>query len=96
MRARPALAVLAVMGGTLLTGCQSQPSAKAVANDIIESLNLPDEQAACMTEVLEGYSKDELQELGDANKSVVIASKGDGDEAMQKFIADLTACQPTG
>ena len=92
---RRLLAALAVAGTGLLGACTSNPSAKTVALDIVESLpDLTEDQRACMIRVIDSYSKDELQEIGEANVEVAINGEGDGTPEMQEFIDRLSECQP--
>ena len=87
-----ALAVVAVVGAG---GCTSNPSAKAVATDIVESLDvLSEAQRTCMLEKLEGYGTDELQAIGEANLDNAPTDEGDAD--LQRFQNDLNTCMSEG
>jgi hypothetical protein len=80
-----AVAALAVVG------CTSQPSAKAVATDIVESLDgLTEAERTCMLDKLDGYTSDELEQIGEANEG--ISSTSEGNAELQQFTADLNAC----
>ncbi len=60
-----AVAALAVVG---LGACTSTPSAKRVTLDVIESLEGIDDTARdCMLEVVERYTNEELEKLGEEN-----------------------------
>ena len=74
-----------------VVGCTSQPSAKAVAIDIVEKYYVLDEsERACMLEKLDGYTTDQLQAIGEANEGISATSEGDAE--MQAFTADLNTC----
>jgi len=82
------VALVAVLG---LSACQSDPSAKRVAQDLVKTLAADDPVAQeCMLDVIDEY---DLNALG--------ADANDGDEAEQaaanaelaKFEADLVDCQ---
>ena len=83
-----------------LGACTSQPSVQAVARDVVESIGLEPDQEACMLEAIDGYSEEELQQIGEANETVDFSSdvppEDRGTEALQKFYADLDACMGTG
>jgi hypothetical protein len=92
---RSTVAALAVAAVAVLGGCTSQPSAKAVAEDIVENLDgLTDDQRACMLEKLDAYSSDELQQIGENNEGISATSPGDAD--LQKFESDLNSCMTEG
>jgi outer membrane murein-binding lipoprotein Lpp len=80
--------VALVLASGLLSGCISTPSAKRVALDAVETLAVDPEVKECMIDKIEGYSEDEIQEIGDA------AAEGNRDaiEDMTRFEADLRAC----
>ena len=79
-----------------VVGCTSNPSAKAVATDIVEKLDgLTEPQRACMLQKLEDdYTTDELQAIGEANEG--IPADADGDADLQRFTADLNTCMTEG
>ena len=91
--ATAALALALVAG---VTACTSKPSAKAVAVDIVESIDgLAPAQRQCLLDKLDGYSTDELEALGNANLDVDFDQPdavGHGTEDFQKFVADLATC----
>jgi hypothetical protein len=100
--ARLAVAALAVTATGLLGACTSQPSTKAVAKDVVQSItvpggqHLPQTQQDCMLKVIEGKTNDELKKLGADNLNATITSSGGGDPAMQAFIKELQRCEPSG
>ena len=57
---RTTLAAVAVASIGLLGACTSKPSEKAVVKDAIQSIGLPDSQEACMLEIVDGMSSDEI------------------------------------
>ena len=93
-----ALGLVTIAG---LGACTSQPSVQAVARDVVESIGLEPDQEACMLEAIDGYSEDELEQIGEANETVDFSSdvppedRGHA-EALQKFYADLDACMGAG
>jgi hypothetical protein len=94
-RRSTAVAAFAVATVAVLGGCTSQPSAKAVAIDIVEKLDgLTEAQRACMLEKLEAYPSDELQQIGEANEGIGATSQGN--EQLQEFEEDLNACMTEG
>jgi hypothetical protein len=91
----------------LLLACASQPSAKTVAEDVVDGLAVTEvsgvprvstSERDCMLMRLERYSTAELEELGEQNEGV---DWSDPDElrgatpAMRAFIADLRTCMKT-
>ena len=100
-RARFAVAALAVAATGLLGACTSQPSAKAVAKDVVQSITvpggqrLPQSQQDCMLTVIDKMSTDQVKQLGADNLNATITSSGGGDPAMQAFIKELQRCEPS-
>jgi hypothetical protein len=96
------LAVVALAAAGLLGACTSQPSAKAVAKDVVQSITvpggqrLPEAQQECMLKVIDKMSTDQIKQLGADNLNATITSSGGGDPAMQAFIKELQRCEPTG
>ncbi len=94
--ARPAAVVAAaVLLG--LTACTSTPSAKAVAQDYVESIGLEPEQETCMLERLDGYTNDQLEAIGEANVNVDFdqppaTAVETATTEFQAFVADLQEC----
>ena len=88
-----AVAVAALLG---LGACSSNPSAKAVAEDYIESIKgLTEEQRQCMLAKLDKYSNETLTSIGDANVNVDF-NQPDAVEtatpAFQAFVENLNEC----
>ena len=100
-KARPttalAIGLVAVVG---LGACTSNPSAKAVAKDVVESIGLAPDEETCMLAAIDEYSDDELQEIGEANETVDFsqpdAIESQGTPALQKFYEDLNNCMNEG
>jgi hypothetical protein len=95
-RRSTSLAALAVAAVVVAGGCTSNPSAKAVATDIVETLDvLSEAQRTCMLEKLENnYTTDELQAIGEANLDNAPTDEGDAD--LQRFQNDLNTCMTEG
>jgi hypothetical protein len=101
--ARPVVAAIALAATGLLGACTSQPSVKAVAKDVVQSITvpgtgerLPQAQQQCMLDVIDKMTNDELNKLGADNLNATITSSGGGNAAMQAFIAKLQGCEPSG
>lgn len=78
-----AAVAVAVLG---LTACVSTPSAKRVALDVVETLDVSDSVKACMRDVIDEYDADELEDIAEA------AADGDRTE-LTRFEARLrTTC----
>lgn len=77
-----------------VSACQSQPSAARVARDLVETLTLDHpEIRECMLGVVDDY---ELNELGDDANSENPEISGPALEELDRFEADLVACDPQG
>ena len=89
------VAIAAVLG---FGACTSQPSAKAVAQDYVESIpDLTETERQCMLDALDEYTSDELEAIGDANLNVnwnqpSATAVASGTPELQKFVDDLGAC----
>jgi hypothetical protein len=87
------VAVAALLG---LGACSSTPSAKAVAEDYIESIpDLTDAERQCMLAKLDNYSNDTLTSIGDANLNVDFDQPDAVETAtpeFQAFVEDLNTC----
>jgi hypothetical protein len=84
-RSRLAVAGIAVAALGLL-GCTGNPSTKAVAKDIAQSIGLPRAQQDCILAKIDEMSDDQLERLGDENVNATFTSAGGGNAAMQAFI----------
>ena len=93
--ARPAAVLVAAIFA--LAACTSTPSAKAVAQDFVESIDgLTDAQRDCMLEKLDtDYTSDELEAIGEANLTVNFDEPDAVENAtpeFQAFVDDLAEC----
>ena len=89
-----AILALAVASMAVLGACTSQPSARTLVIDTIESIDgLSDAERTCMREVVEAMSKAEVEELSKQNVGAAISGPDSGDADMQAFIADLADCR---
>ncbi len=98
MKLRRSISGSLVLGALLVGGaCTSQPGAKAVTLDVIESLEtVSDEAKACMTEIVEAMSNDELKAIGKTDEDFLSTRPDDASPEMQAFIDELAACdEPT-
>ncbi len=91
-RTRRALFVgLAAIAVLSLTACDSDPSARRVSQDIIntaaEDGDLTDAQRDCMLDRLDSYSDDDLEAITDS------ASESGPGTAIELFEADLASCR---
>jgi hypothetical protein len=96
---RSATALAPVLVGVLaLTACTGgNPSARRVAEDIIESVDgLTDEQRACMLARLEDYTDEQLDVINEQNQNVDFSVENpDVSEDYQAFQDDLAECRET-
>ena len=89
-----AVLLVAVLG---FTACESDPSAKRVAQDLVKTMTQDEpEIQECMLAVVDGYTESELQDIGNDSLDGDAASKAAADEALAEFEADLAACDPEG
>jgi hypothetical protein len=97
---RVAAVGLAALALATLSGCSSTPSNRRVVSDVIESLQLPDEQEACMLAKLEGYSNDELDAIADENENwdpagenwTTEQAREQASPSMRQYVADFEEC----
>jgi hypothetical protein len=92
---RPVIA-LAVAAVSLLglTACSSDPSAQRVAEDLVNTVAADEPEVRdCMLEVIDGYTNDELQAIGEDANDGDAAEQAAAREALDKFEADLAACR---
>ena len=96
MDARPfrsILVVLAALGG--LTACNSTPSARRVALDVIETLDVDESVKECMrTKVEEDYSQETIEAF--AKGADQNPPDEESVEALEAFRDDLAECNTTG
>jgi len=84
-----ALLLVAVFG---VSACTSEPSAKRVAEDLINTLAKTDEERVCMLAKVEAYSQDELEQIGSDANSGDAAAKAAANAELDKFQAELESC----
>ena len=82
-----AVALVAVLG---LSACQSDPSAKRVAQDLVKTLAQTPEEEECMLAVIDEY---DLNTLGSEAKDGDQAEQDAANAELAKFEADLAACR---
>lgn len=80
-----------------LGACASEPGARTVAEELIETLeSVPGAQRACLREVLDSYSSDELDAIANQNEN--FDGSPESLEAatpeMREFLDKLSACDP--
>ncbi len=86
------LVVIAALGG--LTACNSTPSARRVALDVIETLPQPEGVKQCMRDKVEGYSQDTIEDFAKgANQN---PPDPEAQAALDEFEADLARCLSSG
>jgi hypothetical protein len=81
------VALIAVLG---LSACQSDPSAKRVAQDLVKTLAETPAQEECMLDAIEDY---DLDALGAEANDGDLAAQTEANAELAKFEADLVACQ---
>ena len=83
------LVVLVALGG--LSACNSTPSARRVAFDAIETLDVSEQVKECMrTKVEEDYSQETIEDF--ANGANQNPPDEDSEAALQAFEDDLRTC----
>lgn len=93
---RTTLAAAAMASIGLLGACTGQPSPKAVAKDVVQSLGLPQSEQDCMLDVIDEMSGEQLEALGEANVGQAITDAESGTPEMQAFIAGIADCRGPG
>ena len=87
-------ALVAVVALGALAACNSTPSARRVAFDVIDTLEVDDGVKSCMRERVESYTADEIADFAEgADKDPPDAASV---EALEKFEDDLRACRTSG
>ena len=88
-----AVATIALLG---LSACSSEPAAGldlGGREDLVNTLATNEAERDCMLEVIDGYSQDELEAIGDDANNGDAAEQAAANEALSKFEADLAACR---
>jgi hypothetical protein len=86
------LVVLAALGG--LTACNSTPSGRRVALDVIETLDQSESVKECMRNKVDGYSQDTIEDF--AKGADQNPPDADAKAALDRFEADLASCSTAG
>jgi hypothetical protein len=87
---RAAALVLAATFG--VAACNSQPSAKRVAEDLVNTLASNDEERDCMLAKLNEYSTDELDQIGEDAESGDVAAKAAAQAQLDELQVELESC----
>ena len=86
-----ALAVVAVLG---LAACNSDPSPKRVAEDLVQTEASTPEEEECMLDVIDDYDDEfGINSLGSDANSDNPEISGPAQAALDDFEADLAACR---
>ncbi|MGH9133192.1 MAG: hypothetical protein ACRDZZ_04590 [Ilumatobacteraceae bacterium] len=95
MSARPFRSVLVVLAAIgCLAACNSTPSARRVALDVIDTLDVGEQVKECMREKVEAMSKDDVDDFAKgANED---PPDPEAQAALDQFEADLAACRSEG
>ncbi len=89
-RAPARLAAIALIAAFGVSACETQPSARRVARDLVESLpGATPAQRECMLDRVDDYTKDELDDIGKG----VNDGDPESEAALAKFERDLAACR---
>lgn len=88
---RIALAVSSV--ALVASACTSDPSAKRVAEDLINTLAETDAERECMLEILDGYSQDELEDIGNDANGGDDAEQAAAQVQLDELEARLSSCR---
>ena len=91
---RPLLRAVAVVviAAAGLTACSSNPSAKRVAEDLINTLAETDEERDCMLAKVDAIGSDELEEIGGNAETGDEAAKAAANAELDKLQAELESC----
>ena len=81
-----------LIAGLGVTACSSKPSAKRVAEDLINTLAETDAERDCMLAKVDVYSKDELDQIGEDAESGDEAAKAAANAELDKLQAELESC----
>lgn len=89
------------IGILALTACRSTPSAKRVALDVIETMDVSDTQKQCLRDKVEGYDDSTLEAIGNAEENLALDFTDQDvlDNAtpeLQDFVQDLRTCTAEG
>lgn len=85
-----AVAAVSVLG---LSACSSDPSAKRVAEDLVNTLAETDAERDCMLDIIDEYGADRLDELGNDVNDGDAQEQAAANAALDEFEAELAACR---
>jgi len=85
-----AVAAVAVLG---LSACDSQPSAKRVAEDLVKTLAETPEEQQCMLDVIDEYSEGDLNNMGKDVSEGDLETQAQAREALAEYEAALEDCK---
>ena len=81
-----------LIAGLGVTACTSTPSAKRVAEDLINTLAETDAERDCMLKKVDAYSKDALEDIGNDAENGDEAAKAAANAELDKLQAELESC----
>ncbi len=87
---RAAALLLAATFG--VSACRSEPSARRVADDLINTLATTDAERDCMLAKVDAYGKDELEKIGENAANGDEAAKAAANAELDKLQAALESC----
>lgn len=77
----------------LATACESDPSAKRVAEDLVNTLATTDAERDCMLEIIDGYSESDLEDMGSDALDGDDAERAAAQVQLDQLQARLTSCR---
>jgi hypothetical protein len=81
-----------VLGAVVLAGCtDSAPPAAELADEVIETLDVPDQVKTCMKAEVEGFALSEEEAKGFEDLDDVAKKAADGQEQAKQIIARFQA-----
>ncbi len=89
------------VGVLALTACNSTPSAKRVALDIVETMGVSDTEKQCLRDKIDGYDDSTLEAIGNAEENLALDFTDQDvlDNAtpeLRAFVEDLRTCTAEG
>lgn len=89
------------IGVLALTACNSTPSAKRVALDIVETMGVSDIQKQCLRDKIDGYDDSTLEAIGNAEENQTLDFTDpnvleNATPELQDFVEDLQGCTAAG
>ncbi len=77
----------------LATACESDPSVKRVAEDLVNTLATTDAERDCMLEIVDGYSESDLEDMGNEAQDDDDAVRAAAQVELDQLQARLTSCR---